>query len=225
MTPLRAVAAALFAAALLPAAAHANATVSKTSPQIVYQGTDGVDDISVSLNNPPAIIFQAGGATLMDAGANCSGVAGQEHTRIACQPGTAAINLARRRRQGPRRLGRPRDDLRRRLRQRHAQRGQQRHQQRERRRRRRRDHGVRRERRPGERRHRRRHDPLSQRLGRHPRRRRDRPAPALLAVARDGQPGRHRERRRRRERPRRRREPHRQRPRPTPSPAPRPPTC
>lgn len=94
MTTLRALAAALLAAALLPAAAHANATVAKTTPEIVYQGTDAVDDISVLLNNPPAIIFQAAGSTLIDAGANCSGVVGQEHTRVACQPGSATINLA-----------------------------------------------------------------------------------------------------------------------------------
>ena len=94
MTPLRAIAAALFASALLPAAAQANATVTKTTPEIVYQGTDGVDDISVMLNNPPAIIFQAGGATVMDASGSCSGVAGQEHTRVGCEPGGATINLA-----------------------------------------------------------------------------------------------------------------------------------
>ena len=93
MTPLRAIAAALFASALLPAAAQANATVTKPGTQTVYQGTDGVDDFSITLNNPPAIIFQRASGSEMDASNGCSGVTGQEHTRVACGPGSAVINL------------------------------------------------------------------------------------------------------------------------------------
>jgi len=95
VTPPRILPLALALVAVAPATAAAqNASVSKTTPEIVYQGTDGVDDITVLLNNPPAIIFQAGAPTLMDAGANCSGVVGQEHTRVGCQPGGATIDLA-----------------------------------------------------------------------------------------------------------------------------------
>jgi len=93
MTPLRAIAAALFASALLPAAAQANATVTKPGTQTVYQGTDGVDDFSITLNNPPALIFQRASGSEMDASNGCSGVTGQEHTRVACGPGSAVINL------------------------------------------------------------------------------------------------------------------------------------
>ena len=69
---------------------------------------------------------------------------GRSTRASACGPGSAVINLERRRRQGARRRGRLRDDLQRRRGRRHGQRGQHRGERRERRRRERLDHGVRR---------------------------------------------------------------------------------
>jgi len=94
---VRILTAALLLGALLPASASAqDATIAKPALESIYTGVDGVDDISVTLNNPPAIIFQRSSGAMLSAGANCTDVfAGspQERTRIACPPGGVTVNL------------------------------------------------------------------------------------------------------------------------------------
>jgi Ca2+-binding RTX toxin-like protein len=92
-----ALAATTLALVALPAAAHAeNATVAAVSTNTVYTGSSGIDDVTVTLNNPPAWIFQRGGtvgAALMTAGNNCNDVY-MDGTRIACGiTGSVIFNL------------------------------------------------------------------------------------------------------------------------------------
>ena len=69
MPTVRILTAALLLAALLPASASAqDATIAKPALESIYTGVDGVDDISVTLNNPPAIIFQRSSGAMLSAG-------------------------------------------------------------------------------------------------------------------------------------------------------------
>jgi Putative metal-binding motif/RTX calcium-binding nonapeptide repeat (4 copies) len=96
---MRIVAAAVVLVSLaIPASAHAqNAQVSVGgSPGVVtYTGSEGVDNFFVSINNPPAWIFNrnSAAAALMTAGSGCNDVFA-DGTRLACQiTGGATINL------------------------------------------------------------------------------------------------------------------------------------